>query len=72
MKQTQIHLANQSYRLGTTITEHLLLCEDECPSATGQFTRLLSELTISAKLISREVNKAGLADLLENSLHDSI
>ena len=55
---------NQSYRLGITITEHLLLREDECPAATGQFTRLLSELTISAKLISREVNKAGLADLL--------
>ncbi|MDX1776114.1 MAG: class 1 fructose-bisphosphatase [Desulfobulbales bacterium] len=55
---------NQTYRLGTTITEHLLLCEDECPAASGQFTRLLRELIISAKLISREVNKAGLADIL--------
>ncbi len=55
---------NQSYRLGITITEHLLLCQDECPAASGQFTRLLSELIISAKLISREVNKAGLADIL--------
>jgi fructose-1,6-bisphosphatase I len=64
MKPTEIQRANQSYRLGTTITEHLLLCEDECPAATGQFTRLLSELIISAKLISREVNKAGLADIL--------
>jgi len=64
MQPTEIQRANQSYRLGTTITEHLLLCEDECPAATGQFTRLLSELIISAKLISREVNKAGLADIL--------
>jgi fructose-1,6-bisphosphatase I len=64
MQPTEIQHANQSYRLGTTITEHLLLCEDECPAASGQFTRLLSELIISAKLISREVNKAGLADLL--------
>jgi len=64
MSSDSIHRANQSYRLGTTITEHLLLCEDECPAATGQFTRLLSELIISAKLISREVNKAGLADIL--------
>jgi fructose-1,6-bisphosphatase I len=55
---------NQSYRLGITITEHLLLCQDECPAASGQFTRLLSELIISAKLISREVNKAGLVDIL--------
>ena len=64
MQPTEIQHANLSYRLGTTITEHLLLCEDECPAASGQFTRLLSELIISAKLISREVNKAGLADIL--------
>ncbi|MBW2466289.1 MAG: class 1 fructose-bisphosphatase [Deltaproteobacteria bacterium] len=64
MKKNNSSTDNQSYRLGITITEHLLLCEDECPAATGQFTRLLSELIISAKLISREVNKAGLADLL--------
>ncbi|MFC1523926.1 class 1 fructose-bisphosphatase [Thermodesulfobacteriota bacterium] len=54
----------QLYKMGTTITEHLLLCEDQCPAATGQFTQLLSELIIGAKLISREVNKAGLVDLL--------
>jgi fructose-1,6-bisphosphatase I len=53
------------YRMGTTITEHLLQCEGECPTATGQFTQLLSELTTGAKLISREINKAGLlADIL--------
>jgi fructose-1,6-bisphosphatase I len=64
MQPTEAQRANLSYRLGTTITEHLLLCQDECPAASGQFTRLLSELIISAKLISREVNKAGLADIL--------
>ena len=61
---TEIQRANLSYKLGTTITEHLLLCQDECPAASGHFTRLLSELIISAKLISREVNKAGLVDIL--------
>lgn len=64
MRQTEIQRDNQSFRLGITITEHLLLAEDQYPAATGQFTRLLSELIISAKLISREVNRAGLADLL--------
>ena len=53
------------HRMGTTITEHLLQCAEECPEATGQFTQLLSELTTGAKLISREINKAGLmADIL--------
>lgn len=32
--------------------------------ATGRFTRLLNELILSAKIISREVNKAGLVDIL--------
>lgn len=64
MKDLNISAANRGYRLGITITEHLLLCEEACPNATGHFTRLLSELTVGAKLISREVNKAGLADLL--------
>lgn len=32
--------------------------------ATGRFTRLLNELILSAKIISREVNKAGLVDVL--------
>lgn len=32
--------------------------------ATGRFTRLLNELILAAKIISREVNKAGLVDVL--------
>lgn len=34
------------------------------PKATGQFTRLFNELVLSAKIISRQVNKAGLVDVL--------
>ncbi|RUM90283.1 MAG: class 1 fructose-bisphosphatase [Thermodesulfatator sp.] len=49
---------------GITVTEHLLLHQKESPMATGQFTRLLTELIFAAKIISREVNKAGLVDIL--------
>ncbi len=48
----------------TTVTEHLLIHQKESPMATGRFTRLLNELILAAKIISREVNKAGLADIL--------
>lgn len=47
-----------------TVTEHLLLHQKESPMATGRFTRLLNELILAAKIISREVNKAGLVDVL--------
>jgi fructose-1,6-bisphosphatase I len=47
-----------------TVTEHLLLHQKESPMATGRFTRLLNELILAAKIISREVRKAGLVDVL--------
>jgi fructose-1,6-bisphosphatase I len=47
-----------------TVTEHILEQERENPKATGAFTSLLSELIVVAKVISREVNKAGIADIL--------
>jgi len=48
-----------------TITQHILDQQQrENPEATGAFTTLLNELIVAAKIISREVNKAGLADIL--------
>lgn len=49
---------------GVTLSEHLLLSQTGVPGATGAFTRLLNQLIVAAKLISREVNKAGLVDIL--------
>ncbi|MBW1669261.1 MAG: class 1 fructose-bisphosphatase [Deltaproteobacteria bacterium] len=51
-------------RVGTTITQHILNQQRENPQATGAFTNLLNELIVAAKVISREVNKAGLTDIL--------
>jgi fructose-1,6-bisphosphatase I len=53
-----------SERLGTTITQHMLSQQRENPEATGAFTHLLYELIVAAKVISNEVNKAGLGDIL--------
>jgi fructose-1,6-bisphosphatase I len=47
-----------------TVIEHLLIHQKASPMATGRFTRLLNELILAAKIISREVNKAGLVDVL--------
>ncbi|MBF0529893.1 MAG: class 1 fructose-bisphosphatase [Deltaproteobacteria bacterium] len=49
---------------GVTVTEHLLRNQRENPAATGAFTRLINELIVAAKIISREVNKAGLVEIL--------
>ncbi|KAB1441219.1 class 1 fructose-bisphosphatase [Pseudodesulfovibrio senegalensis] len=47
-----------------TVTEHIILHQNMVPKATGQFTRLFNEIVLSAKIISRQVNKAGLVDVL--------
>jgi fructose-1,6-bisphosphatase I len=50
--------------VGTTITQHILNQQRANPGATGGFTTLMNELIVAAKVISREVNKAGLVDIL--------
>ncbi len=48
-----------------TVIEHLLATQMRwSPKASGQFTSLLHDLVLSAKIISREVSKAGLVDIL--------
>jgi fructose-1,6-bisphosphatase I len=54
----------QRQGVGITITQHILNQQRENPEATGGFTTLLNELIVAAKVISREVNKAGLVDIL--------
>jgi len=49
--------------LGVTITKHLMN-EQRTHNATGEFTGLMNEITTAAKIISREVNMAGLAESL--------
>ncbi len=49
---------------GTTLTRFLLEEQRKLPHATGEFTGLLAELATAGKIISREVNQAGLAEVL--------
>jgi fructose-1,6-bisphosphatase I len=48
----------------TTVQQHILDEERLHPEATGDFTQLLTSLIVAAKIISREVNKAGLVRIL--------
>src|SRR5262245_51877290 len=47
-----------------TVQQHILDEERSHPGATGDFTALLTSLTLAAKIVSREVNKAGLVKIL--------
>lgn len=48
----------------TTLNQFIVERQAEIPGATGEFSRLLHHLGIAAKKVHREVNKAGLVDIL--------
>ena len=47
-----------------TLARHIIEEEKKYPQATGELSGLLHELSLAAKVISLEVNKAGLVDIL--------
>jgi len=47
-----------------TIERHIIDQQKLHPEATGEFSSLLYDITFAAKVISNEVNKAGLLDVL--------
>ena len=48
----------------TTIDRHIVEQERKHPQARGAFSNLLTDIALAAKIISREVNMAGLVDIL--------
>jgi len=51
--------------MNTTVTlnQHVYLDQKNYPQGTGVFSELLSEIALAGKIISREVNKAGIAEI---------
>ena len=58
--------------VGTTLSRFIADEQTKHPDATGEFSNLLVELITCARLISREVNKAGLVDILGLTGHRNI
>jgi fructose-1,6-bisphosphatase I len=55
-----------------TLSEFIIERQSQLPFATGDFTRLFSDITIAAKIVNREVNKAGLVDILGEYGEDNV
>ena len=50
-------------RKGITISRQLMDEQRMFPEATGALTALMADLVVAGKIISAEVNMAGLADI---------
>ncbi|MBM3287174.1 MAG: class 1 fructose-bisphosphatase [Candidatus Eisenbacteria bacterium] len=57
-------MTRRAENIGITFSQHLALQQKLHPGASGGFTALLQEIMVAAKIISREVRKAGLVDAL--------
>ena len=56
-----------------TIERHILEQQQKgFPEATGEFTQLLYDITFAAKVIAREVNKAGLVEILGSAEYENV
>tara|TARA_B110000046_G_scaffold25332_1_gene24761 strand:+ start:21960 stop:22958 length:999 start_codon:yes stop_codon:yes gene_type:complete len=55
-----------------TLSEFIIEKQDDFPFATGELTRLLNDIVIASKIVNREVNKAGLADILGATTQENI
>jgi fructose-1,6-bisphosphatase I len=57
-----------------TIERHILDQQQKFPEASGDFTNLLYDIALAAKLIARETTRAGLANILgragERNIHE--
>ena len=47
-----------------TLNEFIIERQADFKYAKGELTRILSDISVAAKILNREVNKAGLADIL--------
>ena len=54
------------YTQVTTLHEFIIERQADFPYAKGELSRLLNHISLAAKVVNREVNKAGLVDILGN------
>lgn len=47
-----------------TLTQFIIDRQSDFPFATGEFSRLLYQIGVAAKVVNKKVNKAGLVDIL--------
>lgn len=59
-------------KIGMTLDEFIILKEKDYPDASGNLSKLLRDLGLAAKIIHRDVNRAGLIDILGEAGSENI
>lgn len=48
----------------TTLSDFIMMRQQDFPYATGELTNLLNDISVASKIVNRDVNRAGLVDIL--------
>jgi fructose-1,6-bisphosphatase I len=59
-------MVQKQYERLVTLEEFIIQAQNRFPGATGELSQLLRDIGLAAKIISREVNKAGITNILGN------
>lgn len=51
----------------TTLEQFIIERQADIPGSTGQFSRLVRDISLAAKIVDRDVRKAGLVDIIGDS-----
>ena len=57
---------------GIDLRRHIAITQREYPQATGEFSQLLGQITLAGKIVSREINRAGLGDILGKTEEENV
>ncbi len=63
---------NENRHRVKTLTEFIIKRQADFKYAKGELTRLLSDIGVAAKIVNREVNKAGLVDILGDTMSHNV
>lgn len=64
--KTKLYSPNTSslaYPVGTTLDRFIKMKQDEFPFASGELSQILRDIALAAKIVNRETNRAGLANI---------
>lgn len=61
-----LKIKNMSKQALQTLGEFIIDKQDDFKYSTGELSRLISSIRIATKIVNREVNKAGIADIIGN------
>jgi len=58
--------------VGITVNQHISLQQRKVPNATGEFSLLLTEIVVAAKVIREKITLAGIAEVLGSTNEENV